>query len=383
MRIAFNALSVSNLSGRHVLLGHIRQVIAAGGARHVLLHHAGNRDLAEALGSELDVFECPPSTVGWLGRAAWEATAMPRVLRRLGAHALFSPAGTTTPRVQIPQLVLAQNPWCVVREVQHGRAAWLKAGLQRLAYRRAQREAALMLFNSEYMRRAYRDNAGSEPRDALLLLQGLEDETFASGLAAPSFAERKAEILVVSVMARHKAVEDVVDALAALRRQGVDATLSIVGPWADASYEQQIRRQIEALDLARHATICGKVSRQQLHAHYARARVFCLLSRCESFGIPAVEAQAFGTPCVVADCGAPPEIAGPGGVVVPQGAVEAAAQALARLVTDEAWWQNRSAAARINVQRFRWEACSRPLVDWIGRQPLAIGNKPADRGVTA
>lgn len=383
MRIAFNALSVDNLSGRHVLLGHVRQVLAAGGERHLLLHHAGNRDLADSLLGQIDLVECPPATRSWRGRWWWEAAALPGLLRRHGVQALFSPAGITAPRVDLPQLVLAQNPWCFVRQVQQGWADQIKAALQRAAYRKAQQRAALMLFNSEYMRRVYHDNAGCAPRDALLLLQGLEDETFARGLAAPPFAQRRAEILVVSVMARHKAIEDVVAALALLRHQGVDAKLSIVGPWADEGYERQIRRQIEALDLAHHANIFGKVSREQLHAHYARARVFCLLSRCESFGIPAVEAQAFGTPCVVADCGAPPEIAGPGGVVVPPGAVEAAAQALARLLTDEAWWGDRSAASRSNVQRFRWETCSRPLVDWIGRQRQAMPEGHAAPGVTA
>ena len=365
MRIAFNALSVDNLSGRHVLLGHLRQVIAAGGDRHLLLYHAGNRDLVDALGDDLDRVECPSATRGWGRRWWWEASVLPALLRRHGAEALFSPAGIVAPQVPLPQLVLAQNPWCFVPEVQHGSAQRLKAMLQRAAYRAAQRRARLMLFNSDYMRRAYLANAGRDPRESLLLLQGLEDETFELGREAPAYEARALEVLVVSVMARHKAVEDVIAALALLRRQGLDATLSLVGPWADQAYERQIRRQIAVLGLARHASVLGKVSRQQLHAHYARARVFCLLSRCESFGIPAVEAQAFGTPCVVADCGAPPEITGPGGVVVPAGDIESAASALGRLLTDPAWWTDRSAAARRNVERFRWEACSRPLVEWL------------------
>jgi glycosyltransferase involved in cell wall biosynthesis len=373
MRIAFNALSVDNLSGRHVLLGHLRQVLAAGGERHLLLHHEGNRDLADALRGHVDLVECAPATRGWRGRAWWEATALPGLLKRQGVQALFSPAGIVAPRVRLPQLSLAQNPWCFVREVQHGQADRFKATIQRSAYRTAQRRAALMLFNSEYMRRAYRDNAGFDPQDSRLLLQGLDDDTFARGREAPPLEQRRLEVLVVSVMARHKAVEDVVFALALLRRQGVNARLSLVGPWADEAYEARIRRQIATLDLARHATIVGKVTREQLHAHYARARVFCLLSRCESFGIPAVEAQAFGTPCVVADVGAPPEIAGPGGVVVPPGSPQAAAEALARLLTDGLWWADRSAAARRNVERFRWEACSRPLVEWVGQRETSEG----------
>jgi glycosyltransferase involved in cell wall biosynthesis len=109
----------------------------------------------------------------------------------------------------------------------------------------------------------------------------------------------------------------------------------------------------------------GYVTTDALHQHFGQARVFCLLSRCESFGIPAVEAQAFGTPSVVADCCAPPEIAGPGGVVVPSRDIEATTDALQRLLTDEEAWRERSAAARGNAVRFQWALCSMPLVgEW-------------------
>lgn len=367
MRVAFNALSVSNLSGRHVLLGHIRQVLASPGVsdRQILLYHAGNRNLAKLLSGELDLVECPRATSGWRGRWWWETVELPGLLRRHGAEALFSPAGITADRVDLPQLVLAQNPWCFVRDIRQGWGDSVKAALQRTAYRKAQRDAALMLFNSDYMRRAYAENAGFEPRDWRLLPQGLDEETFAAGRDAPPFDARRAEILVVSVMTPHKAVEDVISALALLRRQGVDASLVLVGPWADEGYARLIRAKIDALGLERQVSVAGKVSRADLYAHYARARVFCLLSRCESFGIPAVEAQAFGTPCVVADCGAPPEIAGPGGVVVPVGDVSAAADALGRLLQDRAAWDARARAARVNAERFHWARCSRPLVDWV------------------
>ena len=367
MRVAFNGLSVDNLSGRHVFLGHLRQVIAAsaGQQRHLLLHHAGNRDLAVALGSSMDAVECPPATRSWRTRWWWESSALPRLLQQHGAQALFSPAGVRSAQVKVPQLVLAQNPWCLVPEVHNGLADRIKALAQRAAYRDAQKSAELMLYNSVYMQRIYEANAGRDAKASRLLLQGLDDDNFAAGEGAPGFAERRMEVLLVSVMARHKVIEHVVEAVAVLRRRGLEADLKLVGPWADDSYQQFIRQRIVELGLERHAIIVGKVSREQLFQHYAQARVFCLLSPCESFGIPAVEAQAFGTPCVVANRGAPPEIAGPGGVVVPAGDIEAAADALAPLLQLAAAWEERSQAARVNVQRFRWERCSQPLLDWM------------------
>jgi glycosyltransferase involved in cell wall biosynthesis len=179
------------------------------------------------------------------------------------------------------------------------------------------------------------------------------------------FHERRCEILVVSAMARHKAIEDVVDALVICRRNGIDVGMKLVGPWPDPAYEALVRERVRESGLSDHVEFIGYVSREQLHRCYGEARVFCLLSRCESFGIPAVEAEAFGTPAVVADCGAPPEVAGPGGVVVPPGSPLAAAEALAPLLTDPAEWECASLRARANAERFRWTTCTKPLLEWI------------------
>jgi len=167
------------------------------------------------------------------------------------------------------------------------------------------------------------------------------------------------------VMARHKRVEDVVAALRTLHSQGVPATLELVGPWPDAAYRAEIEALVQSTGLAQSVTITGGVSDAELPVHYRRARAFCLLSRCESFGIPAVEAQLFGTPCVVSDSSAAPEIAGPGGFVVADGDVEGAAAALRRLLCEEATWNERSQAACENVERFRWSRVSRPLLDYL------------------
>ena len=373
MRIAFNALSVTDLSGRHVLLGHVREVIKAteGRGRHVLLYHAASRDLRDVLSGSMDCIECPTMTARWPARWLWERTRLPRVLRRLGVDALFIPTGMVAYGVDLPQVVLAQNPWCLVPELLHGPAERLKARLQRSAYRRAQAEAELMLFNSQYMRQVYFENAGFEPVDSVILHQGIAEATFAAGALAGDFADRRCEILTVSVMARHKAIEVIVEAVALLRRKGIPVTLTLVGPWADMTYETLVRKRIADLGLADQVALTGEVSRDQLHTHFGRARVFCLLSRCESFGIPAIEGEAFGTPSVVADCGAPPEIAGPGGVVVPPADPTAAADALTPLLTDPVTWAALSAKARANAERFHWARCSRPLVEWINRTDRA------------
>ncbi len=367
MRVAVDALSITNFSGKRVLLGHLANLAAEGRGRHSfhVFHHEANRHLRSELGANVEWIECEGAGSRWPRRLLWQTVAFNRALRDSGAELLISTSGSLLPGISIPQIVLAMNPWCFWPEFHRSAADRVKAMLQRHGYRRAQRGARAVFYLSEYLGSAYAANAGGPPRGGGTAYTGVDDGVFASTGQAPDFNERHVEVLVVSVMARHKAIEDVVDAFARLPGRGVEARLALVGPWPDAGYRGEIEARITRAGLADQVTITGQVDDETLAAHYRRARAFCLLSRCESFGIPAVEAQLYGTPCVVADTCAPPEIAGPGGIVVPVGDIDAAADALARLLTDEAAWREASQRALANVERFRWSKVSKPLVDFL------------------
>lgn len=371
MRIAVDALAVTNLSGRRVLIGHLAEQASTLPAQHhfLVLHHRGNWDLIRNLGSHVSWLECPGFTRHWTGRLLWQYTVLPLLLRRQRIDLVLSPTGALTPGSHLPHIVLAQNPWCLVPALQRGPASRLKAALQRHAYRRAQRQARVLFCNSTYLSLIYARNAGTQPRREPILANGIDEAIYQAALPIAAFETRELELLTVSVMTPHKAIEVVIDALALLRAKGVSVRLRLVGPWSDRTYRQRIEQQITALGLSEAVVIQGRVSEAQLHSHYRQARVFVLLSRCESFGLPAVEAQAFGTPSVVADLCAPPEIAGPGGLVVPPDDPAAAADALEALLCDAKVWQEASARACANAERFRWSTVSRPLAqclkEWV------------------
>lgn len=366
MRVLVNALSVTNASGRHVLLGHLRQLAAWTAGRHefVVLHHAQNADLREALGDAVAWHECPDYTRGWLWRTVWQTAMLPGLVRRHAADVLFMASGTIAPFAPVPQVSLAMNPWCLVPRIQRTAAARAKARLQRYAYRQAVRRADLLAFISGYIRDAYRDNAGCAEKESVLAYAALSDDILDyAARAAPTAAHEPNRIVCVSAMAPHKGVETVVEAVAILRREhGVEASLRLVGGWPDGAYEARIRAQVERLGLSHGVTFAGHVSREALFAEYAGARVFCLMSWCESFGIPAIEAQAVGTPVVSSNCCAIPEICGAGGMFPDPGDARGTAQALHALLVDNEGWARYSKAARRNAAMFRYEQTAQPLL---------------------
>lgn len=168
-------------------------------------------------------------------------------------------------------------------------------------------------------------------------------------------------------MAPHKGVEVLIEALGMLRRRhGCDATLVLVGAWPDSAYEQRMRHLVAELSLEPFVDFRGHVPQVELYAAYAESRVFALMSRCESFGIPAVEAQAFGTPVISSNTCAIPEVCGAGGMYPGPRDVEGTAEALAVLIEDDARWEAAAKRARENAARFHWDQCSAPFVHVFG-----------------
>jgi len=367
MRIAINALPISNFSGKRVLKGHLTNLAEHAAGRHefLVLHTRQQADLQLALGSHVHWIECAGVGDHWLARSAFEALRLRSVLKKLRIDRLISTSGALTPNAGVPQWVLAQNPWCFFPQFHFGHVDRLKARLQRIGYRAAQGRAEAMFYLSDFMARKYAENAGRAPRFGATTYVGVDDSVFAAADDCLAFEQRRLEILAVSVMTPHKSIEDLVDAVGRLHQRGLQTQLALVGPWSDRSYRESIVGRVKALGIAQSVEITDAVSDAELMMHYRRARVFCLLSRCESFGIPAVEAQAFGTPSVVADVCAPPEVAGPGGIVVPPSDSAAAADALHRLLTDGQAWRAASRAALANVERFRWQRVSQPMLDWL------------------
>lgn len=353
-----DALSVNNLSGRHVLMGHLRELHAArsGQWRFSCLTHRGNAGLASELPQGVAHLQ---AGIGgsWWQRGAWGRLQFNRLARAHAVDLVLSPSGMLSPGCSLPQIVLAQNPLPLMAG-----ATGLRLRLQRREFARAQRDAWRMAFNSEYMQTLYAQQLGQSKQPSVVALQGVNEALFQLQ-GAGDLSGRSQDILAVSVMAAHKGIEVLVAAFALLARQRPQARLRLIGGWPDADYRARIDAQIAASGVADRIEVQGHVDAATLRASFRRARVFCLPSRCESFGIPAVEAQVAGTPVVVAAGTAAPEIIGQGGCVVAQDDAEATAGALAQLVDDDAEWTKRSLAARQNAERYHWPACSQPLVE--------------------
>ena len=206
--------------------------------------------------------------------------------------------------------------------------------------------------SSMYERAAHVFAMGVPARESLLWDYGLAPDrvTVVGGglnleqMPRPRPLPAQRTILFVGRDFERKGGEVLLGAFRRVRDSVPDATLHIVGP----------RRRMAAAGVVSH----GRLGRAALAALYSRARVFCMPSLYEPYGLPFAEAMAYGIPCVGSTAQSIPDILahGEAGMLAPTGDERALADALIRLLLDDELASSLGEAGRRLCERVHtWE----------------------------
>jgi len=130
--------------------------------------------------------------------------------------------------------------------------------------------------------------------------------------------------------------------------------LRIVGAGSQLHALQEL---VHDLALEERVTFTGKISGAALFEEYAKASIFCGLSRSEALGNVFLEAQAAGCAVLATTVGGIPDIVknGETGLLVPPNDVHTAAVELRRLLTDLDLCFALSSAGQKHAENFGWE----------------------------
>jgi glycosyltransferase involved in cell wall biosynthesis len=169
---------------------------------------------------------------------------------------------------------------------------------------------------------------------------GVRAEVVSPGVtpAAPLPAPRRGRYLLFVGPREPRKAPDVLDAAySRARAQGLDAELVVVGNGA------------------------VRVDDRELAALYAGALAVVQPSFLEGFGLPPLEAAAYGTPAVVSalDCFA--ETLGDAALRVAPGDVDALSEAMLRIADDDALRARLGSAARERAAAYTWERSAAAL----------------------
>jgi colanic acid/amylovoran biosynthesis glycosyltransferase len=162
-------------------------------------------------------------------------------------------------------------------------------------------------------------------------------------------SKQRFEVIAVGRLTPAKGQHILLDAVAALKREGRELTLRIVGSGVD---EASLKQHAQALQLGDSVVFEGAVNQDRIRSLYARAHCFSLPSFAEGIPVVLMEAMAMEIPCVTTHITGIPELItnGVDGLLVPPSNVQALAEAIARLMDDEPLRIAMGRAARAQVQ---------------------------------
>lgn len=182
-----------------------------------------------------------------------------------------------------------------------------------------------------------------------------------TSLFTPPPADKpRSGLLYVGRLVEKKGVSVLINALAGVKRAGVDCRLTIVGDGPDRSELQQLAERLGVSELI---NWLGALSNKSLPAIYRSAEVFILpsiISRDgdqEGLGLVTVEAMACGCPVIASSLPAVKDVVehGTNGLLVPPGDVDALADAICKLVRDGKFRNTLADSALSTASRFDWK----------------------------
>ena len=281
----------------------------------------------------------PPAALVHRAGHAWEQAVLPALAARRRAPLLVNPANLA-PLAFRRNVVVIHDAAALREPSWYSRlyVAWQRAVLPAVA-----RRAVHLVTVSQFSRDELVQTLHADP-ERITVIPGGVDERFEPG-AEPPTRERPYVLTVASRTAR-KNLGALSETAARLARDGVD--LVVAG--GD-------RPQFRAGAGDGALVWLGHVRDDELPGLYAGALAFVLPSLYEGFGLTAVEAMACGTPVVVSDRGALPEVVGAAGVLVDPTDPEAIADGVLRAIGDE----RLAAAGRERAAAFTWRATAERL----------------------
>jgi glycosyltransferase involved in cell wall biosynthesis len=286
-------------------------------------------------------------------RVLWEQLALPRILKSHRLDLAHFP-GTTAPiffsgrsivtihetlRFQVPQLtptvIGAYYAWTQRRIAQRGD----------FVISVSQADAAVMA-----------RGLGLDRQRIAVVPLGVSEDFFTPPSPKQQFA------LWAGHFYPHKNVEVLFDAYAELRRRGnLPIALRMIG--ADEGDRRRLRPLLEARNIADLISLEERVSHAELPAIFAGASLFLFPSKCESFGLPLIEAMASGTAVICSDLPALREVCGDVATYCDPDSPIAFADAISRLTEDKAQRQAFEARGREHARRFTWRRCAEKTLE--------------------
>lgn len=300
------------------------------------------------------------------------------------ADAVVQLNGMIIAGLRVPTLVHHQDPYPYRPEAWTGLRDRIICALKRRAHARALRDADCMTWTSRYLRDLVCGWLRIEPKRSEILYNGLPEAWLSRARTElPPWEPRPLQLISVSNVNEYKRQDLVIRAMPLLlKRPGLESLKYRIVGHADTGYLQTLQELARSLGVEDRVIFDGRVSDERVVELLSASRAFTLMSVCESFGIPAIEAMSLGTPVVTSDCCAMPEICGDAADLCPVDDVGTLADRLERVLTDREHAEELRRHGAARVQHFGWQATAKRMAEILD-ELMSAGSRSPSRAMPA
>ena len=302
-------------------------------------------------------------------RIFWEQVVQPFALRKERVDLLHALAFVTPLLSPCPSVVTVYDLSFLLYPESFKCSKRFYLGLfTRLSARRARRIIAI----SESTRRDVVRLLGVSPEKVEVVYCGIDDAF--RPLPPQSWRERgevaafrskrglpERFILFVGTIEPRKNVGRLIEAYGRLRSASRGGVRLVIGGAKGWFYEDVFAR-VEELGLEGEVMFPGYIPVSELPLWYNAAELFVYPSLYEGFGLPPLEAMACGTPVVTANTSSLPEVVGDAGLTVDPLDVEGLAEAMRRVLDNEALRQEMKVRGLQRAKDFSWTKTAQETV---------------------
>lgn len=327
----------------------------------LIRHWPSDRGTCLVLGdSDRDSLEVGQEATSWPGGLLWHIRAIALALRSGSEY--FSPESLIVP------CVLGRRSTVTIHDItpvlipdRHTRRNVL---IHRLLLRATMKRVASIIVPTHAVKRDLVDFMPEVSSKTEVIHEGPRSEplTVPDDGLAKLVDQREPVVLYVGTIEPRKNVDQLIEAF----RQVSDGGWTLVIAGKIGWLSEEARAAFERAIQDDRIKYLGFVSDRDLGDLYARSAVFCYVSSAEGFGLPVLEAMAYGVPVIHSDDPALCEVAGGAGICVPLASLsDDLPKALTLAMQDRALRLRLSEHSLERAREFSWSRASARTLDVI------------------
>jgi glycosyltransferase involved in cell wall biosynthesis len=322
---------------------------------------------------------------GLLRRSLWQRFDLSRAARLSRCDVLLVPGGNYAGSFH-PVVTMSRNmlpfEW---RELKRYGWSWL--ALKLMLLRRLQsktfRRADAVIFLTDYARRGVLEVTGPLAGPTPIIPHGVSPRFQCSPKAQRSIVEfshaNPYRVLYVSIVDQYKHQWHVVEAVAALRAEGLPVVLDLIGPAYPAAVAR-LEASLKQWDPEqRWARYHGPVPFAELPRYWEQADLGLFASSCENMPNILLETMAAGLPIACSNRGPMREILGAAGVYFDPERPPEIAAALRTLIESPGLRAEKAQASFAKAREYSWERCANETFEFLSQVVREKPRRPSTR----